>query len=431
MSGLRAQRLAARRAERRRAARRSVMVAAASVVVAVGTATGLLSALDSGGGSGGGGGADEARPAVTSSPLLAPPPAVSSAPPTPSASKSPSPSARTREARKPSRTPSSLPSAPSASASSASSFSFSSSPTTREPEPETKRAPVPVSPRLYRNPDSNVLDWVRAHRDDPRRPVIEAAIADRPAAVWFADFSPWTIAARVRAVTARAAGAGRVPVLVPYAVPDRDCGGASQGGAPGLGAYDGWIDAFAAGLGSDEVIVILEPDSVALSACLSPGQRTARFASLARAGRVLKAANPHARVYYDAGHSGWNDPAKQASLLRRAGAASAASSDGVFSNVSNFHRTDDEIAYDRQVLDALGGPAGLGAVIDTSRNGNGAPADGEWCDPAGRKLGRAPTTNTGQARIDAYLWVKLPGESDGCKGTPGTFTASYAYDLAR
>ncbi|WUB77571.1 glycoside hydrolase family 6 protein [Streptomyces sp. NBC_00576] len=382
------------------------MVAAASVVVAVGTATGLLSALDDGGG----GGADEARPETTSSPLLAPLPAVSSTPPTPSASKSPSPSARTTEARKPSRTP---------------------PPTTREPEPETKRVPVPVSPRLYRYPDSQVLDWVGSHRDDPRRAVIEAEIADRPAAVWFADFSPSTIAARVRAVTAGAAGAGRVPVLVPYAVPDRDCGGASQGGAPDLGAYDGWIDAFAAGLGSDEVIVILEPDSIALADCLSPGQRTDRFASLARAGRVLKAANPNARVYYDAGHSGWNAPAKQAALLRQAGGASAASSDGVFSNVSNFHRTDDEIAYDREVLDALGGPAGLGAVIDTSRNGNGAPADGEWCDPDGRKLGRAPTTNTGEARIDAYLWVKLPGESDGCKGTPGTFTASYAYDLAR
>ncbi len=406
MSGLRAQRLAARRAERRRAARRSVMVAAASVVVAVGTATGLLSALDDGGG-----GSDEARPELSSSPLLAPLPAESSASPTPSASKSPSPSARTTETRKPSRTPS--PTSPAST------------------EPEAKQAPAPASVRLYRHPDSQVLDWVRAHRDDPRRPVIEAEIADRPAAVWFADYSPSTIAARVRAVTSGAAASGRVPVVVPYAVPDRDCGGASQGGAPDLAAYDGWIDAFAAGLGSDEVIVILEPDSIALANCLSTAQRTARFASLARAGRVLKAANPNARVYYDAGHSGWNAPAKQATLLRQAGAASAASSDGVFSNVSNFHTTADEIAYDRQVLDALGGPAGLGAVIDTSRNGNGAPPDGEWCDPAGRKLGRAPTTNTGEARIDAYLWVKLPGESDGCKGTPGTFTASYAYDLAR
>ncbi|WP_329283476.1 glycoside hydrolase family 6 protein [Streptomyces sp. NBC_01451] len=382
------------------------MVAAASVVVAVGTATGLLSAFDDGRG----GGADEARPEVTSSPLLAPLPAVTSGPPTPSASQSPSPSARTTEAKKPRRTPS--PAAPGS-------------------EPEAQRAAAPVSTRLYRYPDSQVLDWVSAHRDDPGRPVIEAEIADRPAAVWFADFSPSTIASRVRAVTAGAAGAGRVPVLVPYAVPDRDCGGASQGGAPDLDAYDGWIDAFAAGLGSGEVIVILEPDSIAQTDCLSADRRADRLASLARAGRVLKAANPNARVYYDAGHSGWNTPAKQAALLRQAGAASAASSDGVFSNVSNFHRTDDEIAYDRQVLDALGGPAGLGAVIDTSRNGNGAPADGEWCDPDGRKLGRAPTTDTGEARIDAYLWVKLPGESDGCKGAPGTFTPSYAYDLAR
>ncbi|CAL9314775.1 Endoglucanase E-2 [Streptomyces sp. SudanB66_2053] len=145
---------------------------------------------------------------------------------------------------------------------------------------------------------------------------------------------------------------------------------------------------------------------------------------------MLKEANPRARVYYDAGHSGWHTPAEQADLLRQAGAASPASSDGVFSNVSNFHATADEIAYDRAVLDALGG-TDLGAVIDTSRNGNGAPADGEWCDPAGRALGRAPTLTTGEARIDAYLWVKLPGESDGCKGAPGTFSPSYAYDLAR
>ncbi|KAB2977010.1 glycoside hydrolase family 6 protein [Streptomyces sp. SS1-1] len=237
--------------------------------------------------------------------------------------------------------------------------------------------------------------------------------------------------ARVRAVTSAGAAQGRTPVVVPYVIPDRDCGGYSEGGAPDLAAYDAWIDRFAAGLGSGDVVVVLEPDSVAQSECLSAGQRAARFASLARAGRVIKSANPRARVYYDAGHSGWHAPATQAGWLRQAGAASAASSDGVFSNVSNFHTTAAEIAYDRRVLDALGGGPGLGAVIDTSRNGAGAPADGEWCDPSGRKLGRAPTLATGEARIDGYLWVKLPGESDGCKGEPGTFTASYAYELAR
>ncbi|MFF9627225.1 glycoside hydrolase family 6 protein [Streptomyces griseosporeus] len=375
------------------------MVTAASVVVAVGTATGMITALDDRQGT------DEARPAVSESPSADPLPVV---PPPPSPSPSPSPS---RGALSPSPARTATP-----------------TPSRTGPRTEQRRATAPG--RLYRHPASQVLDWVRAHPGDPRTPVIESRIADQPAAVWFADFQPDTVASRVRAVTSGAAAQGRVPVLVAYAIPDRDCGGASQGGAPGLGAYDGWIDRFAAGLGSGEVIVVLEPDAIAQSECLSTGDRAARFASLARAGRVLKAANPRARVYYDAGHSGWRPAAEQAALLRQAGAASAASSDGIFSNVSNFHRTADEIAYDRAVLDALGGPASLGAVIDTSRNGAGAPPDGEWCDPAGRKLGRAPTLATGEARIDAYLWVKLPGESDGCTGEPGEFTASYAYDLA-
>ncbi|MGC9441267.1 glycoside hydrolase family 6 protein [Streptomyces sp. WG5] len=385
------------------------MVAAASVVVAVGTATGMLSAF----GDEDGGSADEARPDVTWSPRLQSLPVR------------PSPSAAT----------------PSASASASAPVQKESpgpSPTKRpdtseEPEKSQKKEPrtAPASTLLYRHPESQVLDWVRAHPDDPRQDLIQSRIADHPAAVWFADYAPGTITSRVRAVTSGGAEAGRVPVVVPYAIPDRDCGGHSQGGAPDLDAYDAWIDRFAAGLGSGDVIVVLEPDSVAQADCLSAGARADRFASLARAGRVLKDANPKARVYYDAGHSGWHAPAKQAGWLRQAGAASADSSDGIFSNVSNFHVTADEVAYDRAVLDALGGPPGLGAVIDTSRNGSGAPADGEWCDPEGRTLGRAPTLSTGMGRIDAYLWVKLPGESDGCKGKPGTFTPSYAYDLAR
>ncbi|MFJ8184131.1 glycoside hydrolase family 6 protein [Streptomyces sp. NPDC096105] len=375
------------------------MVAAASAVVVAGAVSGVVLAA------GEGREAPEARPVTSASPRLVPLPAVPST--SPSATVSASPSVRPRRTSAP----------PSA------------SPSAQKPGMKRKRT-VPVSARLYRHPASRVLDWVRAHPGDPRRPAIESRIAEQPAAVWFADRSPDTVTARVRAVTSGGAAQGRVPVVVPYAIPGRDCGGHSEGGAPDFAAYDDWIDRFAAGLGSGEVVVILEPDSVAQADCLSAGQRAERFASLARAGRVLKEANARARVYYDAGHSGWHTPARQADLLRRAGAASPASSDGIFSNVSNFHGTADEIAYDRAVLDALG-TAGLGAVIDTSRNGNGAPADGEWCDPAGRRLGRAPTLTTGEARIDAYLWVKLPGESDGCKGAPGTFSPSYAYDLAR
>ncbi|GAB3170718.1 hypothetical protein GCM10027059_37630 [Myceligenerans halotolerans] len=60
-------------------------------------------------------------------------------------------------------------------------------------------------------------------------------------------------------------------------------------------------------------------------------------------------------------------------------------------------------------------------VIDTSRNGQGAWAAPEgvypdaetWCNPPDRGLGLRPTTDTGNELVDALLWIKIPGESDG------------------
>ena len=63
-------------------------------------------------------------------------------------------------------------------------------------------------------------------------------------------------------------------------------------------------------------------------------------------------------------------------------------------------------------------------MIDTSRNGNGPYTEGDpeenWCNPPGRALGEAPDDETRRAGlVDAYVWVKRPGESDGtCKGGP-------------
>ncbi|MGW3497264.1 glycoside hydrolase family 6 protein [Streptomyces sp. NPDC001020] len=99
--------------------------------------------------------------------------------------------------------------------------------------------------------------------------------------------------------------------------------------------------------------------------------------------------------------------------------------------MSDFERTGDEIVYARHVLADLGGPVNLGVVIDTSRNGNGAPADGGWCDPPGRWIGPSPTPAYGGAGIDAYLWVELPGESDGLSRERRGVSAKRAYELAR
>ncbi|GAA5199240.1 glycoside hydrolase family 6 protein [Rugosimonospora acidiphila] len=61
-------------------------------------------------------------------------------------------------------------------------------------------------------------------------------------------------------------------------------------------------------------------------------------------------------------------------------------------------------------------------VADTSRNGQGhwVPPAGKyagdpqvWCNPPGRGVGARPTAATGVPLVDAYLYVKTIGESDG------------------
>ena len=115
-------------------------------------------------------------------------------------------------------------------------------------------------------------------------------------------------------------------------------------------------------------------------------------------------------------------------MANRLLAAGVLSSDGFFTNVSNYNATSNETAFGAQVLNQLGNPNGLGQVIDTSRNGNGA--NNEWCDAPGRAIGDDPTLQPGSATVDAYLWVKVPGEADGCIAGAGQFVPNRAFELA-
>jgi endoglucanase len=122
--------------------------------------------------------------------------------------------------------------------------------------------------------------------------------------------------------------------------------------------------------------------------------------------------------------------------LKSAGIAVA---NGFAVNVAGFARTADNVRYGHRISDALGGTATF--VIDTSRNGKGPHpgnrVDGAptWCNPPGRALGEKPTDDPGIPRLDALLWIKYPGESDGpCRaGEPavGEWWPEYALDLAR
>jgi endoglucanase len=262
-----------------------------------------------------------------------------------------------------------------------------------------------------------------------------ARLARRPTAVWFADVAEVT--SRVREATKKAADARRTALLVAYHVPGRDCGSYSAGGSGSPQAYRAWVRGFARGIGSRRATVILEPDAIpqaVTESCLTAASKAERYALLADAVRTF-AALPNVAVYIDAGNPGWVRPVDQlVGPLRAAGIRAA---DGFALNVSNFFRTGTVIKYGRALSRRLGGAH---FVIDTSRNGNGPslqddPGGPKWCNPPGRAVGRSPTTKTRQPKVDAYLWVKQPGASDGsCRaGAPpaGHWWPEYALQLVR
>ncbi|WHT22392.1 glycoside hydrolase family 6 protein [Crossiella sp. CA-258035] len=280
---------------------------------------------------------------------------------------------------------------------------------------------------FYTDPETGAAKWVAANPNDGRAQVIRDRIAKVPQARWFTTTNTSTVRSQVNGLVNAAANAGKTPILVVYNVPNRDCGGPSGGGAPSHTAYRQWVDQVAAGLAGRPATIILEPDVLALMTnCQSAAQQAETRASIAYAGKKLKSGSGAAKVYFDAAHSGWHSAAEMAGRLAQADIANSA--DGISLNVSNYHWTHTETAYAKNILSRLGNSR-LRAVIDTSRNGNG-PRGSEWCDPAGRALGTPSTTSTGDSQIDAYLWIKLPGESDGCIAPAGQFVPQRAYELA-
>jgi endoglucanase len=319
------------------------------------------------------------------------------------------------------------------------------------------------------------------------------AMIDTPQAVWFTKGTPKSVMQDVRNTVKRAAGKKTTPVLVAYNIPFRDCAQYSAGGATSVAEYEAWIDGIAAGIGTENAIVLLEPDGLGIIPWYNPfadrdnwvtnpnyewcqpaeaDKDTAaadRFAMLNYAVDKLKE-NPGTKVYLDATHSGWLGAGDAADRLYQAGVLRA---NGFFLNVSNYQVNERLEKYGAWVAKCVWfgdpgsgswggthfewcasqyspanpndfstwaltdqwykdnvesqtwvpypGDAGLKKfVIDSSRNGQGPwtptasyPDPQDWCNPPDRGLGVRPTANTGSALLDAYLWVKLPGESDG------------------
>ncbi|GAA1759533.1 glycoside hydrolase family 6 protein [Luedemannella helvata] len=279
----------------------------------------------------------------------------------------------------------------------------------------------PLAGVRFYGPNDNAAGQARAwEAGRPADAAIMRQMASTPVAIWFGEWNA-DPTGDVRTVISAAKAQGAVPVLVAYNMPHRDCGGHSGGGAASDAAYKTWITKFAAGVGSDKAVVILEPDALA-QLC---GDVEARYANLRHA--VDRLSRTGAVTYLDAGHANWLSAGEMASRLKKAGVAEAR---GFALNVSNFVTTAKSGEYGESLAAML--PGDHGYVIDTSRNGNGA--SGEWCNPPGRALGAKPTGKTKYKNADAYLWVKVVGESDGeCNGGPaaGQWMPEYALELAK
>ena len=211
-----------------------------------------------------------------------------------------------------------------------------------------------------------------------------------------------------------------------------------------------------------------------------------RFAELQYAVSTLEH-DPGTDVYLDGSHSAWQSVGTMTQRLLDAHVQAA---QGFFLNVSNYQPTAQLVDYGTWISDCIAmvtdssnpisnNPSACASqyypatesdfstwslttawyaqnmghavaathfVIDTSRNGDGpntmqeyagAPYDqpagvigtlaaGNWCNPPGSGLGLRPTASTGVPLLDAYLWVKTPGQSDGqCDSAGGARAWDY------
>lgn len=286
---------------------------------------------------------------------------------------------------------------------------------------------------LFVDPESLAMLQANSLRaTNPEQAAVLDRIAQQPMALWMGGWNS-DIYRAVDHFVERARAEDAIPVMIAYNIPLRDCGQHSQGGLSTKEEYQRWIRLVHAGIGQRPAVVILEPDALGLfQECLTEEQRQERLFLIGDAIKVLRQ-DPTTAVYVDAGHPRWVPAPEMAQRLLAAGATDA---HGFSLNVSNYISTEENLRYGHELSALLGGKR---FVIDTSRNGAG-PYDAaqtieeSWCNPPGRKIGRAPSTETGDELCDAFLWLKRPGESDGqCHGGPraGVFWLDRALEMAR
>ncbi|CAE6383720.1 unnamed protein product [Rhizoctonia solani] len=285
-----------------------------------------------------------------------------------------------------------------------------------------------------------------------------AKVAEVPTFIWISDTAAVsTISGYLKDAAAiqKSTGKKQIVQLVVYNLPERDCSAKASDGElhlnnAGEARYEAYIKAVASQLQrypDVSVAVALEPDSIgnlvtnlAVPKCGNAAPAHKRLIGLAISLLQL----PNVSIYLDGAHAGWlgwpdnlaPTAAVLGEILNNAKAHNPKSTvRGLTTNVSNYNglgnqeqQGRDELKYINDLaplLTAAGYPAHF--IVDQGRAGNQEAArdGGDWCNFKYAGFGPRPSTTTPSPLVDAIVWVKPGGESDGTSDT-----ASPRYDTA-
>ncbi|KAK6525943.1 hypothetical protein TWF281_010985 [Arthrobotrys megalospora] len=240
--------------------------------------------------------------------------------------------------------------------------------------------------------------------------------------------------------------------LVIYNLPGRDCAALASAGEIPLGPdaleiyktqYIDPIVAMMRKYNSLRYITVIEPDSLANLVTNMHVPACAQAAAIYKAGvayAISQLQDKNVAVYLDIGHSNWlgwpanlQPTAKLFAEVRKWAGQRTNKFRGFVSNVSGYN------AYNSTTPDKI---YGLGPdnsnwnewrffksltpylinndlptkfIVDQGRAGvsNIRTYGSDWCNIDGAGIGTRPTIVTNDCNVDAIVWVKPPGESDG------------------
>jgi len=323
-----------------------------------------------------------------------------------------------------------------------------------------------LNTQLYVNPDYQAEVQKTIDANPSLAPLLSKA-QNIPAAYWIDTISRIGNITRVldgakqkQATT----GQRQLTAFVIYDLPSRDCAAAASNGelscadtacTQGLATYKSqYIDPIVAifkRYATQPIVAIVEPDSLPnLATNLNVAKCTlaqnAYKQGVAYAIQQLSTVGPNLTLYLDAAHGGWLgwDNNRQAAaqifkeVLNLAGGpnlirgfatntanyqplGSISSSADPCNLKSQYNQAIDESHYIQLLSQSLNS-AGISNkyfVVDTSRNGisNERRDCSNWCNIKGAGLGLRPSIDTSVtglgSLVDAFVWIKTPGESDG------------------